>query len=322
LSHQYRKLQRLYSCLMILLVFALAACSSAEKAVENSHQATDSASGEAIAVQDSAVPTEQQGPTASQPKSEAAAPAGASSGTLPAASPRKMIYRANLQAEVENVNKARSQITSLAARFQGYILSSSDYETEKEKGANITVRIPQAGFTSFLDEMEKLATKVPVRSIEGQDVTEEYVDLSSRLKARQAVETRLLAFMAEAQKTEDLLKISNDLARVQEEIEQLKGRMRYLDEHVAYSTISLALIEKKVTAKLGDVTDASTWKTAWLSFHQSLLGILSFLKALIVFIAAAVPVLVFLCIPGLPLFFYYKRYRKKKQLLAPPPTND
>ncbi len=233
-----------------------------------------------------------------------------------------MIYKANITAEVENFAKARSSLHSLVTRYQGYILSSSEYESEKEKGGNIVIRIPQSGFSSFLDDLDKLATKVPVRSIEGQDVTEEYVDLSSRLKARQAVEARLLQFMAEAKKTEDLLKISADLANVQMEIEQIKGRMRYLDENVTYSTISLMVVEKKVTAKLDDVTDTSTWEHAWLSFHQSLLAILSFLKWLIVFLAGAVPVLVFAGIAGIPLFLYWKRQRNKKTTPPPPPTVD
>jgi hypothetical protein len=272
------------------------------------------------AAQDSAESTS-AGPTSAEQEQKAAVnPSAPTSGIMSSStiSPRKMIYKANVQAEIEQYAQARSALTSLVTRYQGYILSSSDYETDREKGGSIVVRIPQAGFSSFLDELDKLATKIPVRSIEGQDVTEEYVDLASRLKARQAVEARLLQFMAEATKTEDLLKISADLAKVQEEIEQIKGRMRYLDENVSYSTISITLVEKKVTATLDDVTDASIWKQAWLTFHQSLLAILSFLKWLVVFIAGAIPVLLFLAVPGVPLFLYLKRQRKRKH--SPPPS--
>lgn len=227
---------------------------------------------------------------------------------------RKMIYQANLSVEVENYKKARTELENAVGRYQGYVLNSSDFENEYEKGGHLIVRVPQTGFASFLSELEKIATKIPGRSITGQDVTEEYVDLSSRLKARQVVETRLLQFMSEAKKTEDLLKISAELGRVQEEIEQIKGRMRYLDENIAYSTIELSLTEKKVTAKLGEVADPGTWHKAWLALNKSLLGILAFLNGLIVFVAGAFPILLFFTIFAIPVFVYIKRKRS-----TPPP---
>jgi hypothetical protein len=172
-----------------------------------------------------------------------------------------------------------------------------------------------------MNELDKLATKIPVRTVQGEDVTEEYVDLSSRLKANQAVESRLLQFMADAEKTEDLLKISNDLAKVQEEIERIKGRMRYLDENVAFSTVALTIIEKKVTAGLDDVANEGTWKQAWLALNKSVLAVLAFLNALIIFVAAAIPVLVLLAAIGLPLFFYWRK-RQKKRAPIPPSASD
>ncbi|MGC5328218.1 DUF4349 domain-containing protein [Brevibacillus sp. SYSU BS000544] len=228
---------------------------------------------------------------------------------------RKMIYQANLSVEVENYTKARSELEVAVSRYHGYILNSSDFENEYEKGGQLNVRIPQTGFSSFLNELDKIATKIPGRSIVGQDVTEEYVDLSSRLKARQVVEARLLQFMSEAKKTEDLLKISSELGRVQEEIEQIKGRMRYLDENIAYSTIEMSLTEKKVTAKLDEVADSGTWNKAWLALNKSLLGILAFLNGLIVFVAGAFPLLLLFAIIAIPVVVYIKRKRR-----TPPPS--
>ncbi|MFY0545327.1 DUF4349 domain-containing protein [Brevibacillus sp. H7] len=320
MKQRTRKRLLFVTSLLVVLCILMAACSaphSQSGAAKTSNQAETEVSHDSAAPGSSHANSAPAQPTAENPSVP-------SSGVMssPAISSRKMIYKANVQAEVENFAKARSSLTSLVTRFQGYILSSSEYESDQEKGGDIVVRIPQAGFSSFLEELDKLATKIPVRSIEGQDVTEEYVDLSSRLKARQAVEARLLQFMADAKKTENLLKISSDLAGVQEEIERIKGRMRYLDKNVAYSTISLVLVEKKVIAKLDDVTDASTWEHAWLSFHQSLLAILSFLKWLIVFIAGSIPVVLFLAIPGIPVILFWMRLRKRNQTPPPPPSID
>jgi major membrane immunogen (membrane-anchored lipoprotein) len=300
----------------IFLCVLLAACSASDPTQGESKTSSQVSQAQTEAVKDSAA-ANTAGALASNAAQQPAATSGVTS--MPAVTPRKMIYEANVQAEVENFDKARSAINALLGRYQGYLLSSSQYETEQEKGGEMVMRIPQAGFSSFLDELDQLATRIPVRSIQGQDVTEEYVDLTSRLKARKAVEARLLQFMSEAKKTEDLLKISADLAKVQEEIEQIQGRMRYLDENVTYSTISLSLLEKKRTAKLDDVADASTWENARLAFHQSLLVILAFLKQLIVFLFGAVPVVLFLAIPGIPGYIYWKRRRQTKQT---PPSMD
>ncbi len=85
------------------------------------------------------------------------------------------------------------------------------------------------------------------RNISGDDVTEEYVDLESRLKSKRVVEERLISFMNNAEKTEDLLKISEDLAEVQEEIETIEGRKKFLENQTSLSTIIITLYENKVT---------------------------------------------------------------------------
>lgn len=279
-----------------------------------SHGGSSRNETQSIATADKAV----EAPAAEQSQAQASAsntpssPAQASGIGNPPVQDRKMIYQANLQLEVEKYKESRSKIEELVKRTHGYILSSSDFENENEKGGQLTVRIPQAGFHSFLNELEQYATKIPTRNIVGQDVTEEYVDLTSRLKALQVVEARLLSFMSEAKKTEDLLKISTELGNIQQEIERIKGRMRYLDENISYSTIELSMVEKKFTAKLHDVGDESTWNKAWIALNKSLLGILAFLNGLIVVIAAVLPILVLLAIIGIPGYLYWKR---KKQSL-------
>nr|WP_277603162.1 DUF4349 domain-containing protein [Brevibacillus sp. SYP-B805] len=230
-----------------------------------------------------------------------------------------MIYRADVTMEVESLAQTRKQLDQLLVKYQGYVLSSSEQEGDGTRQGYLELRIPQGGFQAFMNELDRLAVRIPVRSVRGEDVTEEYVDLSSRLKAQQAVEARLLQFMGQAQKTEDLLKISADLAKVQEEIERIKGRMRYLDENVRYSTLSLTLLEKKATARLGEVADESTWKQAWLSMNRSALAVLHFLNGTIIVLAGALPILLLLAIVAIPIFLYLRK-RHKPRPPAEPPT--
>jgi chromosome segregation ATPase len=74
--------------------------------------------------------------------------------------------------------------------------------------------------------------------IQGNDVSEEMVDLDARLKAKQATEARLLDLMKQAKEANDLIAIANRLDEVQSEIEQIKGRIQYLNNQVDYSTVT------------------------------------------------------------------------------------
>jgi hypothetical protein len=95
--------------------------------------------------------------------------------------------------------------------------SSTQGEGSNLLRGDFRIRIPNANFNAFLGEAEKLGINVTNRAIQGQDVTEEYVDLEARLASKQVMENQLLGFMKKAQKTEDLLQIAKDLNNVQEE---------------------------------------------------------------------------------------------------------
>jgi hypothetical protein len=221
---------------------------------------------------------------------------------------RKLIYKANLVMEVPDYGDAQTKLRDLAALSGAFILQFTETTNSHEKSGNYTIKVAAKGFASFLDGLEKISPSLQ-RSVQGQDVTEEYVDLDARLKAKQAVEARLLAFMDKAQKTEDLVAFSNELSKVQTEIEQIKGRMRYLDQNVALSTIDLRMYEKLDGSLTGN-------KPGTLPFGERVgkalngtldtLGVIA--QGLIVFLAGALPVLFILAI----LFAVYLMARKRR----------
>lgn len=232
---------------------------------------------------------------------------------------RKLIYKANVTLEVKDYGKAQSAIRDLVALSDGYILQFSDTKTTQEKGGTFVIKVPTTGFMPFIS---KLAEKYPdlQQTVQGQDVTEEYVDLTSRLKAKQAVESRLLAFMEKADKAMDLLNFSNNLGTVQEEIEQIKGRMRYLDQNVAFSTIEIRVYQSlvdgmvKVKGEEGTVLDRS-----WETMKQSTEYIYLFLTGLIIFLSGALPILLFMMIFAVPVFYILRKayLANKRQNVAP-----
>lgn len=227
---------------------------------------------------------------------------------------RKLIYRANLVMPVEDYSKAQTQLRDLVALSGAYILQFSESANTGEKGGTYTIKVAANGFVSMLDGLEKISPAFQ-RNVQGQDVTEEYVDLSSRLTAKQLVETRLLSFMEKASKTDDLLAFSNELAKVQEAIEQIKGRMRYLDQNVSYSTIELRMYQqtgkKPLLSDPNELTLAERVEKAW---GSSLNVLVAVMQGVLVFLAAAVPVLVILIIIALPIWVY--RHKRNQHLKA------
>ncbi|WP_078554012.1 DUF4349 domain-containing protein [Bacillus alkalicellulosilyticus] len=227
------------------------------------------------------------------------------------ASERMVIYNAFLSLEVKSYQKMTEQIREKVSAVGGYVVESNVYNHgEGDIYGRMVVKVPQKSFDPLLTEIETNSIKVEERTVSGQDVTEEYVDLESRLRSKEAVEKRLLSFMEEAEKTEDLLKISNDLGRVQEEIEQLKGRMKYLENNVSFSTISMDLHERQVNvASIQDTENLNTWVKAKSLFMDSVNGIISLFSSLVILAIGLSPVF----LPILFVAFFITVFIRKKK---------
>lgn len=224
---------------------------------------------------------------------------------------RMIIHRANLEVRVKSLEKAQQNIEKKVKEYGGYIVESNEYRDESEqKSGHITVRIPEKHFQAFLKNAEETAAEVLGRNVSGQDVTEEYVDLESRLKSKRAVEERLLDFMKEAKKTEDLLKISNDLGKVQEEIEVLVGKMKYLENQTAFSTVDIFMNESKVVVPgVGD-SDLDTWEKTKRQLAVSLNFLLAAASGWVVFFVGNLPIILLLGLIGVGIYYLVRRKRK------------
>ncbi|MBD0379169.1 DUF4349 domain-containing protein [Paenibacillus sedimenti] len=323
--------------LVILLTWMFAGCSASKSdspaGTADQAKAASQSSGNlqekpmAVADQksssDAAAPAERSNTTSGSVNQPAAAQASAKTPpitVIPATGSdeaagfnRKLIYRANLVMPVEDYSKAQTQLRDLVALSGAYILQFSENANTGERGGTFTIKVAANGFVSLLDGLEKISPSLQ-RNVQGQDVTEEYVDLESRLKAKQMVETRLLSFMEKASKTDDLLAFSNELSKVQGEIEQIKGRMRYLDQNVAYSTIELRMYQqtgnKPLLSDPNKLTLQERIQRAW---NSSLHVLAVVLQGILVFLAAALPVIFIAAIIGLPIWMY--RRKRNKQLV-------
>ncbi|OIJ13404.1 hypothetical protein BKP37_10535 [Anaerobacillus alkalilacustris] len=224
---------------------------------------------------------------------------------------RMVIYNANLSLEVNDYEQVEANIQQRVNAIGGYVVESSIYFSGEDRiNGNLVVKVPQKSFHSFIHEVESVSIKVQDRHVSGNDVTEEYIDLDARLRSKRVVEARLLDFMEKAEQTEDLLKISSDLAKVQEEIEQLVGRINYLQTNVDYSTVSIYLTEKLV--KIPTIQDKevlNTWVKAKSLFMDSINGLMSFFSTVIILAIGLSPVFIPLAILVLFMVIYVRKKR-------------
>lgn len=225
---------------------------------------------------------------------------------------QKIINEGYFELQVKNYQEALQKIETQIAEQNGYVIHNETWQLDNDlREGRITARIPQQYFQSFPSLLESDDIKIIHHNTSGQDVTEQYVDLESRLNSKKVVEERLLNFMDEAETTEDLLNISRDLAKIQEEIEQITGRMNYLDNKTDLATITLSIYEDRVD-RIGD-QDLNTWERT----KQQLLRSYNFIfvagSNLIVFFIGNLPVLAVFLLIGLPVYFYWKRKKNGRE---------
>ncbi|MFH1003183.1 MAG: DUF4349 domain-containing protein [Chloroflexota bacterium] len=170
-----------------------------------------------------------------------------SGGSLALAQERLIVRNGYLSLVVNDVITARDEITRIATGVDGYVVSSQIRGEGLETRGDIAIRVPDDQFEAVLTKLRQLAVRVSSESTDSQDITEEYIDLQARLSNAQATEQQYLALLDRATTVEDILKIYDNLSRVRSEIEQLKGRIKYLEQSSSTSLIN-AHLEPAATA--------------------------------------------------------------------------
>lgn len=154
---------------------------------------------------------------------------------------RMVIRNAQLNIEVESVTQADTQIRSLVSQVGGFIVTSSAYGEGSDMSIHLSTRIPAAEFDATMNAIQDLASKIRARSVTGQDVTEEFVDLEARLLNLEHTRDRVNALFEQATTVEEMIQINTTLGDLQGQIEQIQGRMRYLRDQVNLSTIDIEI---------------------------------------------------------------------------------
>ena len=156
----------------------------------------------------------------------------------------KIIYTAQVRMQVDSLDASLALIRSLVAASGGYISDQSTANTRYEKSAQLTIRLPTQNLEGSMNALRELARFVDHERMHSEDVTDQWIDLESRLQTKRDVRDRYIEVLRRrAVKVEDILNAEERIRRITEEIEAQEGRLRYLQNRVSLSTLNLNLYE-------------------------------------------------------------------------------
>lgn len=160
---------------------------------------------------------------------------------------RMVIKNAELDLTVADALATVDRLAALATAHGGYVLSSQVREEAGYHYATVQFAVPAERFEVALEQVRRLALQVNREDVTGQDVSQEFVDLQARLRNLEATADRIRSFLDQAKTADEALKINKQLSEVEEQIEQLKARIRFLERRAAYSLITVFVREEQPT---------------------------------------------------------------------------
>jgi len=232
---------------------------------------------------------------------------------------RMIIKNAEVSVLVEDSDIAIDRLTQIVSDVGGYIVSSriwyqDHYDGESYKYATITLGIPVDRFEVTMRRVRGLALKVLDENASGEDVTDQFVDLESRLANLEATQARIQTFLEEAKSVDEALRINEELSQVEAQIEEVKGRMKYLSNRAAFSTITVTIspeLPEIEPPKPHPWTPGDTLQDAFKTLVKAYQGITEFVIWLVV---AILPILV---PPLLVIWLLVKLVRRKPAKQVP-----
>jgi hypothetical protein len=163
---------------------------------------------------------------------------------------RHIVYTAQMMISVFNLDDAMTKAEAIPETYGGYIQSMST--------GNLVLRVPSKSLRKVMDELADYGV-VDQRSLQAADVTAEFTDIDSRIRALTETQKQLLELLQKARTVQEALEVRQALDGINSELEVLKGRMRQLDNMISYSTLTLTLYERGPNTPTPSSNDPFPW---------------------------------------------------------------
>lgn len=168
---------------------------------------------------------------------------------------QKVIKESYLRFETKDLNKTYLQIKKAVSENKGYIQDDKSSKSYNTLTRHLVIRIPSINFQKTIDTISQNVSYFDTKHISLKDVTEEFIDLEARLKAKQTLEKRYLELLSKAKNVKEILEIEKELSTIREEVEAKQGRLKYLQNRVSLSTLDIEFYkltsEQPITTSYG-----------------------------------------------------------------------
>lgn len=156
---------------------------------------------------------------------------------------RKLIRNGSLDFKTGDVKKTKAEIEKIAKAVKAYISSENENNYGDRLQYMQVIRVPADQFDELVKQIETLGEKTENKNINTQDVTEEFIDVEARLRTKKELEARYREILKQAKTVADIVSIEGQISQVRSEIESTEGRLTYLKNQVAYSTLTVSYYE-------------------------------------------------------------------------------
>ncbi len=200
----------------------------------------------------------------------------------------KIIKEGNLRFETSDLEPTYQKIIVAAKKQKATIQNDIEGKDYQSVFRNIVIRVPSQNFDSFIKEISNGVTYFDRKEISSKDVTEEYIDIDARLKAKKILEERYFELLKKANKVSEMIEIETQLASIREEIDAKEGQLRYMKSRISMSTISIEFY-KTVAEESGATSSfgSKLWNAIVSGFNSIstfLIGIIQLWPFILIFV--------------------------------------
>ncbi len=200
--------------------------------------------------------------------------------------PKKIIKTANRSFGAKEYKVTRAKIGKLITEYKGYISKENEQNTSYNISNTLMIRVEQKNFDALLDALTGTADKLESKSVNAVDVTAEFVDIIKRLENKRKYEAQYLELLKKAKSIDEILRVNEYIRALREEIEAKEGRLKYLQNQVGLSTITLYLHQDYNTVTFGFFHKLSkALENGWSGLLVFILGVVTIWPFWIIVIA-------------------------------------
>jgi len=304
-------------CLLLVLIVMLSVFAGCGAATSNKADAPAEDMGYSDGMSYVEAPAD-----APAPEAGAASVVGTLTKVTDASLGEKMIYSANAEIETVKFDETIEAVYDMLEEYDAFIestyISGQSYRADfygytDYRRAEYTIRVPVENFNSITSNLESVG-HLTYFSADADNITAQFTDTESRLKAYRTEEDRLLTMMENAETVEDMITIETRLSQVQYEIESLTSQLRNWQNEVDYSTLYLTISEVEELTEIVE-TQRTYWEEMGDGLKATLKSIGKFFTELFKGIVIALPVLIIVAIIAAVVIIIIVKSRKKKKLM-------